>query len=760
MIWILALPVVALGADRQVPSVAYPTINDAVAAAGNGDRIVLAAGTYCEDVDVSSVNDLEIVGAGIGQTVIDGACGLGTGVLSFQANTGSVALTDLTVDGKEAIGGLILNDNVYATVTDVAFINGYVEDWPGGAVRLNRSGATLDCTSCVFCANQGVDGGAVGYEEGGTHAIIRDSVFVRNSASDDGGAVDANGSTTTLINNTFVANSANDEGEAIRLNGGNTVLVNNIFVDHSGTYTVDASGGSVNSSFNNLFWNNSLDTDSGSLNGSVLADPMLTDVGTDCSNYDLSLQVGSAAIGAGHSSGTHDDIGAMPFVEDADGDGYTADEDCDDGNSAINPDADEVCGGGDEDCDGLQGDDDPSVVDPATWYADDDGDGYGDANVTDTACDMPTGYVADNSDCDDTEALRHPGEPEVCDGLDNDCDDLADDDDPSVSGQPTWFLDGDGDGVAGSATATSCTEPNDAVVATGDCDDANRDVFPGADEVCNGIDDDCDDDIDDDDPDVSDPSTWYTDADGDGFGSGTVLACDQPKGTASAGGDCDDGRPEAFPGAPEQCNNLDDDCDTVVDNGIQFVDWFPDADMDGYGDDQAKGLNDCQPPKPGWRSNADDCDDDDDEVYLDADELCDGVIDHDCDGDVDEGCPTDTAGTDTGLTDTATGTDTASTDTALPTGLHTLDTTDTAWPTTPATADTTDTASPTQPLPTGADTGPTTDTGPTAGPTNGGATDLGSGEGAAAGCRCAGAPATGAGWWWVALALWGARRRR
>jgi hypothetical protein len=126
--------------------------------------------------------------------------------------------------------------------------------------------------------------------------------------------------------------------------------------------------------------------------------------------------------------------GRSTWYVDADGDGYggtqgtsaceqpagyvAARGDCDDGDASVNPGEAEVCMDGvDNDCDGE------TDEDVRTWYADADGDGYGDATVETTACDAPAGYVSDDTDCDDGDAGVNPRHAEICrDGVDNDCD--------------------------------------------------------------------------------------------------------------------------------------------------------------------------------------------------------------------------------------------------------------------------------------------------------------------------------------------------
>ena len=110
--------------------------------------------------------------------------------------------------------------------------------------------------------------------------------------------------------------------------------------------------------------------------------------------------------------------------KDVDGDGFVVDQDCDDANAALNPNAQEICDGVDNNCDGIVDDD---ATDRSTWYADADNDGYGDPLDTTLACKAPQNTVSDNTDCDPQHATAHPGaEEDHTDGIDNDCDGRVD----------------------------------------------------------------------------------------------------------------------------------------------------------------------------------------------------------------------------------------------------------------------------------------------------------------------------------------------
>jgi len=307
--------------------------------------------------------------------------------------------------------------------------------------------------------------------------------------------------------------------------------------------------------------------------------------------------------------------------------------DCDDSDAAINPAATEICNGVDDDCDASVDEDDAS--DASTWYADADADGYGDATDTATACSAPTGAVADSSDCDDSDAAVNPGATETCNGVDDDCDSVTDEDD--ASDVQTWYADDDGDGYGDSSdTSLACSAPAGTVADATDCDDGNSGTNPGATETCNGVDDDCDSTVDEDD--ASDASTWYGDGDGDGYGniSDTTTACSQPSGYLADDTDCEDGDAAINPAATEICDTIDNDCDGVIDedDASDVLTWYADADLDGYGD-ATDTATACDAPS-GYVSDDTDCDDSDDATNPDTSEVCDGA-DNDCDGVVDDG---------------------------------------------------------------------------------------------------------------------------
>ncbi len=221
------------------------------------------------------------------------------------------------------------------------------------------------------------------------------------------------------------------------------------------------------------------------------------------------------------------------------------------------------------------------------WYLDGDLDGYGSGGAN-LSCDSPgTNWVGVAGDCDDSDPYVSPIATERCDGIDNDCDLLIDDDDDPVIGKGTGYLDLDGDGYAGTpftACDLSATSPKNE-----DCDDGNPAVNFGADEVCNFFDDDCDGSADDADPSLV-GAVWYPDDDGDGFGnpSGTItLGCTGITGMVADDTDCDDRDAAVYPGAPELCDYVQQNCDTKG--------WVGDVGVATFWDDATYTATDMTP---------------------------------------------------------------------------------------------------------------------------------------------------------------------
>ena len=283
-------------------------------------------------------------------------------------------------------------------------------------------------------------------------------------------------------------------------------------------------------------------------------------------------------------------------------------DDCDDGDGAVNPDAEEVCDDArvDEDCDGQAND--GSALGATAWYVDIDGDDHGTGELVlgcaDTTSEpsVRTGYALTNGDCDDGNGAVNPGALEVCDAedVDEDCNGLVDDDDPNVDksgsiegSEPgvTAYVDDDGDGVGreSSSSVVFCDLPTGYTTGEAtDCDDSDASVSPNADEICDdaAVDEDCDGLANESNAtDLLDRaplggSSYFIDVDGDGYGTdaSVVVACSSVTITDSEdtetvyvvdGGDCDDvvdSGEDIHPGMVDVCNGVDDDCSGAIDD--------------------------------------------------------------------------------------------------------------------------------------------------------------------------------------------------
>lgn len=300
---------------------------------------------------------------------------------------------------------------------------------------------------------------------------------------------------------------------------------------------------------------------------------------------------------------------------DVDKDGYTVEAgDCDDDNAAVNPGADEKCDGIDNNCnDELDG---ASSIDAQTYYYDGDRDAYGVSDTSLIACDAPAGYAEVDGDCDDDDSAVNPGEAELCDGIDNNCNDELDG--ANSEDAQTFYLDLDRDTYGDPDQAiTGCNAPGGYIARGGDCNDNNAAIHPGVSEVCDGVDNDCDGEVDG--QSAVDALTYYADVDGDSHGNpnSSIKACSPPNRFVLSSDDCNDQNSAVYPGATELQNGIDDDCDGKVDEG------GTNTDDDGDGFSEAQG----------------DCNDNDAAVSPIGSEFsttCDGR-DQDCDGKADDG---------------------------------------------------------------------------------------------------------------------------
>ena len=289
------------------------------------------------------------------------------------------------------------------------------------------------------------------------------------------------------------------------------------------------------------------------------------------------------------------------FVDD-DGDGFGTGEpvmvcvltegladnriDCDDTSSTTFPGAEEMCNQVDDNCDG-QIDESYTL---RTYFADVDGDGFGGLFPAVTTCGAPPeGYVDNSNDCNDDVASINPAALEVCnDNVDDNCNGLADDADPTTSEDSltTFYEDNDADGF-GALTRPEqrCQIRAGLVDNFTDCDDRTNQItnFP-----------------------------QIEDADQDGYGDdvGTVMSCPGHPGTADNRDDCDDNDPWVNIPKP----------------------WYTDIDGDGYGEGDPESFG-CFPPNnvlvgPFFG----DCDDGDASIHADAKEICGDGIDQNCNG--------------------------------------------------------------------------------------------------------------------------------
>jgi len=235
-------------------------------------------------------------------------------------------------------------------------------------------------------------------------------------------------------------------------------------------------------------------------------------VGGDCddANKDVSPKGVEACNGKDDncdgSTDPMDAAGCTKFYKDVDGDAYGINDnqclcagagqyvaaqngDCDDANKDVSPKGIETCNSKDDNCSGATDETDAGGC--KVYYTDSDGDTYG---VSPSACMCApsiTMTAVAAGDCSDANKDINPKGIEVCDGKDNDCDGIADEE--GAGSCTDFYLDGDGDGY-GAGTPKCLCGPTIEYPATqaGDCDDTKSASNPKAVEKCDGEDNNCD----------------------------------------------------------------------------------------------------------------------------------------------------------------------------------------------------------------------------------------------------------------------------
>ncbi|MBX2797735.1 MAG: right-handed parallel beta-helix repeat-containing protein [Myxococcales bacterium] len=497
----------------------------------DGDEIVLGPGTFRADINLYGRSNLTIRGAGSGPggTRIEG--GAGTVIMLLARGSKNIVLQSFVMTGEDRVRVLHVRDGSTAFLDDVWLQSGRDTSFEGGAGLRVDAGSEVTVERSTFFDNTSDFDGTLWVE--GT-AIVRDTQFIANEANYGAGMYCGTGSTCVVEDSTFEAGVA-ERGPGLVLWGGAAATV------RRSTFCLNGEPAKQKAGVGGTLLVNGTPT---VVSNSVFLFNSLLDDGAGIYVFDAPVQVLNNTFASNASGGG----GAALFAI-----GPKASVTATNNLIVGNVTGAAEWGGAVEARDQatLQGSHNLMWGNTPRDYGDQD-------QLPDTVLADPMLLGLVPGDCASSVLPSDEG-PASDAGTSSPGPDWVDPDgtpaDIGASGGPHAKRDRDGDGV------------HDGRGADEDCNDLDDNQFPGNQEVCSGVDEDCDGAIDDADPSVDATGSGIfvlVDADGDGFSDGSeVEAC--VAGEPLPTGDCDDASDIVFPGAPEVCDLVDNDCDALVD---------------------------------------------------------------------------------------------------------------------------------------------------------------------------------------------------